>query len=446
MVRSQETPLSTTIRRQHLTHIAEAGIAAVSGSKLVADALDDPNIRSILRGRRIALIAAGKVAAPMAVAFLERWEEPLIWAVAAGTTGEVPTDRCEWYSAGHPVPTGESEAAGRRVLDLTSTVDEEDVVLFLLSGGASACLAVPIEGLTLTDKIQATDALLRGGVPIDGINCVRKHLSAIKGGRLALATAGRVLTLAISDVVGPVPDDTAVIGSGPTAGDPTTFADAIAVVDSPSVRPHFPFAARTALIRGGRGELSDTPTSDDPRLARSTVRVIGNGAVAIRAAAVASVKLGYSVVTIEEPVVGEARMAAPAHLANALRAAEGLPRPVCVISAGETTVEVKGPGRGGRNQEFALALVELLAQSNSDIAIVSVGTDGVDGPTDAAGAIADRTTLSRANRAGIGSPRKFLEENDSHAFFQLLNDLVRTGPTETNVGDLQVILIDDAHS
>ena len=420
-------------------------MAAVSGSKLVAAALGDPDVQAILSGRRVTLIAAGKVAAPMAVAFLERWEGALAGAVAAGTAGGVPSERCEWFLAGHPVPTEQSEAAGRRVLQLAGATSVEDVVLLLLSGGASACLAVPIDGLTLSDKVDATRALLRGGVPIDGINCVRKHLSAIKGGRLALAAESRVLTLAISDVVGPIPDDPAVIGSGPTAGDPTTFSDALAVADGPAVRAHFPATARDALVRGTRGELSETPAPHDPRLSNSMVRVIGNASVAIRAAADCADELGYAVATIDEPVVGEARSAAITHLSNALQAAEPLPRPACVVSAGETTVEVKGPGRGGRNQEFALALVDLLAQSSTDVAIASVGTDGVDGQTDAAGAIVDRTTRTRADAAGIGTPASFLAANDSHTFFDRLNDLVRTGPTDTNVGDLQVILIDDAH-
>ena len=203
----------------------------------------------------------------MAVAFLERWEGALAAAVAAGTAGAVGDDRCEWFSAGHPVPTEHSERAGRRVLELAARTEPDDVLLLLLSGGASACLAVPIDNLTLADKVAATRALLRGGVPIDGINCVRKHLSAIKGGRLALATPGAVLTLAISDVVGPVPDDPAVIGSGPTAGDPTTFADAIAVSEWPAVRPDFPAAARRVLDRGSRGQLRETPAPGDPGLA-----------------------------------------------------------------------------------------------------------------------------------------------------------------------------------
>ncbi len=381
----------------------------------------------------------------MAVAFLERWGDELAGAVAAGTTGHVPRDRCEWFSAGHPVPTEESEAAGRRVLELARRTGPDDVLLVLLSGGASACLAVPINGLTLPDKVAATKALLRGGVPIDGINCVRKHLSAIKGGRLALAASGTVLTLAISDVVGPVPDDPAVIGSGPTSGDPTTYGDAVAVAEWPAVRPSFPAAARRALDRGMRGELSETPAPGDAGLAKSTIHVIGNGRVAVKAAADTATTLGYSVATIAAPVVGEARTSAAAHLHAVLDVAQPLARPACVISAGETTVEVTGSGRGGRNQEFGLALVEHVARADADLMIASVGTDGIDGPTDAAGAIVDRTTLDRAARQGVGAPATYLAANDSYAFFNPLGDLVRTGPTDTNVGDLQVVLIDDAH-
>ena len=407
-------------------------------------ALDDPEIRSVLHGRRVTLVAAGKVAAPMATAFLGRWDGEMAGAVAAGTVGSVSGFRCDWFAAGHPIPTEGSEAAGRQVLELAGRTSPEDVLLLLLSGGASACLAVPIDGVTLEDKVAATRALLRGGVAIDGINCVRKHLSAIKGGRLALATPGMLLTLAISDVVGPIPDDPAVIGSGPTAGDPTTFGDAIAVAEQPSVRLNFPATAMRALERGRRRELTETPAPGDPRLVKSKVRVIGNGAVAVKAAEKAAAALGYAVTTIDAPVVGDARTAAIRHFHTIVRVAKTLSRPACVISSGETTVEVTGSGRGGRNQEFALAMVEDLARGGTNLVLASVGTDGVDGPTDAAGAVVDETTLARAVQEGIGTPATYLASNDSYAFFDKLDDLVRTGPTDTNVGDLQVALISDA--
>jgi glycerate-2-kinase len=346
----------------------------------------------------------------------------------------------EFFQAGHPVPTETSVAAGRRVLEVVGHTGPDGVVLVLLSGGASAASAVPVTGLTLADKIGATEALLRGGVAIAETNCVRKHLSAIKGGRLAAVSGAAIVTLAVSDVVGPVADDPAVIGSGPTAPDPTTYADALAVADSPAVRPYFPVPARSVLERGCRGQLPETPKPGDPRLGKSVVRVIGNRMDAVRAAADEAEALGYTVAIVDKPIVGEARHATMIHQDVVRQVARGLRRPGCIVSAGESTVTVTGPGRGGRNQEFALAAVRAVGEADDDLLLASVGTDGIDGPTDAAGAIVDRSTLRRALAHGL-DPMVSLDRNDSYPFFDTLGDLVRTGPTTTNVGDLQIVLV-----
>lgn len=358
---------------------------------------------------------------------------------APGRPAAVDLGPLEWMRAGHPEPDAGSLAAGRRALALAERVAGDGLLVLLLSGGASAALAAPAPGVGLADKIRATQLLLRAGLPIDRINCVRKHLSAIKGGWLAAAARGAAVTLAISDVVGPVPDDPAVIGSGPTAPDPTRYADALETVEDSGIRAEFPPAALRALEEGLQGRRPETPKPGDPRLRGARTLVIGSRLDALEAAARHAAGLGYHVVTLPAPVVGEARAAAVEHLDRA--AAAGVRRPACILSAGETTVAVRGPGRGGRNQEFALAAAVRLAAGGGVAGLISVGSDGIDGPTDAAGATVDTTTLARARARGLRDPAHYLDRNDSYAFFEQLGDLVRTGPTATNVGDLQVLLL-----
>ena len=347
----------------------------------------------------------------------------------------------ERFQVGHPLPNDASLAAGRRALELAATLDDESVLVLLLSGGASAGLAAPLDGVTLADKAGTTDALLKGGIAIDGLNCVRKHLSAIKGGRLAAAAAGRVVTLAISDVVDPVPDDPAVIGSGPTTADPTTFAEALAVCRAVGGAATVPAAALATLDRGARGELEESPKPGDPRINAAAFHLIGGRLDAVDGAAREARRLGFTVEVLDEPVTGEAKVAAVEYVKAVARLAYDQPRPFCVLAAGETTVRVKGRGRGGRNQEFALAAAFMLVRRFPEAVIASVGTDGTDGPTDAAGAVVDTTSPLRAVEHGLHRPEHYLAANDSYAFFDALGDLVRTGPTDTNVGDLQVALI-----
>jgi hydroxypyruvate reductase len=298
-------------------------------------------------------------------------------------------------------------------------------------------MACPADGITLEDKRRTTAVLLRAGADIHALNAVRKHLSAIKGGWLAAATSATCRTLAVSDVVG---DDLSVIGSGPTVGDSTTFALARAVLERYGGLRAYPPAVVDRVTRGAAGELAETPKPGDPRLDRSTAEVIGSRYDAMNGAAEAARARGFQVHVIEDPVIGEARLAARRHIENIVQRFSAYKRPLCVVSSGETTVAVRGNGRGGRNQEFALAAAGQLASVAAGATLASVGTDGIDGPTDAAGAIVDASTLVRARQVGL-DPEAFLTDNNTYAFFERLGDLIRTGPTDTNVGDLQVLLL-----
>ncbi|MCY3846359.1 MAG: DUF4147 domain-containing protein [Acidobacteria bacterium] len=437
-------PISTlTLRglREHALAIVGAGIAGADARGLVARALGEPAVSAALAGCRPVLVAAGKAAGAMAEAFVEARPAAGKRGVIAAPQPVAPVGTLARYLVGHPRPNGESVRAGRHTLELASGLRAGEVLVVLLSGGASAGLAAPMNGLTLEDKAEAADALMAGGVAIDGLNCVRKHLSSIKGGRLARAAGGRCLTLAISDVVAPLPDDPAVIGSGPTTPDPTTYADAIRFCRSPAVRAEMPASVMTLLERGARGELPETPAPGDAQLAGATFRLVGSREDAVAGARREAERRGFAVAALHEPVTGEARLAAPHLVAAVALLAEGMRRPACVLSAGETTVRVVGRGQGGRNQELALAGAGELARRFDTAVLASVGTDGIDGPTDAAGAVADTSTLRRAAASGLGPPVRYLDTNDSLAFFDPLGDLVRTGPTGTNVGDLQVALI-----
>jgi glycerate 2-kinase len=342
----------------------------------------------------------------------------------------------ESIAGGHPIPNHNSERAGRRALQIAEALAPGEALIVLLSGGASALMAVPADGISLDDKKRTTELLLRAGADIHALNTVRKHLSAIKGGWLASRAAGEVKTYVISDVVG---DDVSVIASGPTVPDPSTFADVRRLLERYGGIAAYPRAVITQVDRGLRGEVAETPKPVARPPVGSGIHVIGNRETAMRGAAVTADALGYHVVRIDEAVVGEARDASVAHLRAVMTTAADHPRPLCLVSSGETTVRVTGNGKGGRNQEFALAAASPLAGASPKVA-ASVGTDGIDGPTDAAGAVADSTTIARAAARGL-HPEAFLADNNAYAFFDALGDLIHTGPTGTNVGDLQIVLI-----
>lgn len=389
----------------------------------------------------VTLIAAGKAAEGMVHGFLTTRTFPIATSIAVGPGhGESVSSPVQWYRGGHPLPDRGSLEAGREALRCAGDMSPSGCLVVLLSGGASALLAVPHEGVTLEEKIDTTRMLLAAGVPIHELNCVRKHLSAIKGGRLALAAIGRVLTLAISDVVGPVEDDPAVIGSGPTVSDETTFVEAAKIVGRPGIRDRVPRAVLDLLGRGRQGELSETLKTHGLPATDRMYRVIGSRRQAMTGAIAAARGLGYAVKWLESPVVGEARVAGAEHPRLAAEAIRPLTEPSCVVSSGETTVTVTGRGRGGRNQELALAAACEMSRLGGAAVLASVGTDGVDGPTDAAGALVDSTTTARAQAMDLAPAADYLDENDAYTYFDRLGDLMRTGPTGTNVGDLQVVL------
>ncbi len=338
----------------------------------------------------------------------------------------------------HPEPGEASERAGREVLALVERMSSDAHLLVLLSGGASALISVPADGLALGDKRRATATLMRAGADIHALNTVRKHASAIKGGWLAARTPAACRTLAMSDVIG---NDLSVIGSGPTVADSSTYADALHVLERFGGSGAYPRSLVARLEQGAHGDQLETPKPGDPRLSRSIASVVGGRDDAMRGAAAAARAKGYHTLVDDRPVRGEARHAGHVHVQTVLERAATAPRPLCVVSSGETTVTVMGEGLGGRNQEFALASVDLLAAFDGTVVLASIGTDGVDGPTSAAGALADSTTASRARRAGLSAREAYLAANDSHSFFKAIGDLIHTGPTGTNVGDLQVILI-----
>ena len=373
----------------------------------------------------------------MAAAFADSNRAPARTLFAVGThrPAHLP-DAVEYYAGGHPFPDERSLAAGVRALEIASAVAPGQTLLLLLSGGASSLLASPASGLTLDDKCRTIERMMHDGADIDPLNVVRKHLSAIKGGQLATACRGATITLAVSDVVS---GDLSVIGSGPGVADPTTWADAAAALGRFGGTRHAA-TVRGRMADGLAGRLADTPKPGDPRLQRASGVVIASRHDALAGAEQAAERLGYRVIVVAEPILGQARHAAAEWYSMVRRRTSAGREPVCVLSAGETTVRVTGSGRGGRNLEFALALAEPIERAGADGMAASVGTDGIDGSSDAAGAMVDRTTLARARESGAADPARFLAENDSAAFFEPLGDLIRTGRTDTNVGDLQIYL------
>jgi glycerate-2-kinase len=411
-------------------HAADAGACVARGLPTVRDA--------IAAARRWNLIAAGKAAVPMASSCLAGVPSrpSLAMAVAPGRPGAAPGG-LEFFAGGHPVPTPGSLAAGRRALDIAGATAAGDLLVVLLSGGASALLECPADGVSLEDLQATTSRLLRAGADISALNAVRKHLSRVKGGRLASAVDGRTVALAVSDVVG---DDLAVIASGPTVADPSTYADALAVLERFGGTDGFPRAVVEALREGLRGTRPETPKAGSAGLSRTTTIIVGALRDALEGAAREASARGYRVIVEPVPVTGEARLAAQSLLERVRRDATAQGPRTCLLSGGETTVTVTGPGKGGRNQECALALAGSLAGLPTPFVVASVGTDGVDGPTDAAGALVDNTTLDRARAAGLGDAGSFLRDNNAYAFFHALGDLIMTGPTGTNVGDIQVVM------
>ncbi|MCU0237316.1 MAG: glycerate kinase [Acidobacteria bacterium] len=395
---------------------------------------------------RLLVVGGGKAAARMGQAVEEILADRIDSGLLVTRRGHAaPLRRLRLVEAAHPVPDEAGMRAAQEMIALLAGLNEKTLVLCLLSGGASALMAAPASGVLLADKQAVTDLLLKAGAAIDELNAVRKHLSAIKGGRLAKAAfPATVLTLILSDVIG---DRLDVIASGPTAPDDTTFDDAAAVISKYGLWERLPVRAAAYLRRGLEGREAETIKKDDPCFRRTAHVLVGSLSQALDAAAVRAGELGFPAQVITRELQGEARQAARFLAGRAQQAREALPPAGrgCLLSGGETTVRVRGKGRGGRNQEMALAFALEIA-GNEGIEMLAAGSDGNDGPTDAAGAIVDGATVAAGKNLGLDAAL-FLENNDSYSYFSELDargggrSHVRTGPTGTNVMDIQVILV-----
>ncbi|NGZ59483.1 MAG: glycerate kinase [Nitrospira sp. LK265] len=389
---------------------------------------------------RIIAVGAGKASARMAQALEAvlgtRLEDGLV-IVKTGHT--LATKRITVVEAGHPIPDRAGLEATQQLLALIQGLAPRDLLFVLLSGGASSLLPAPVHGVTLTDKQRTTRLLLRSGATINEINVVRKHLSLVKGGGLALSTRAKVVTLLLSDVIG---DDLGSIGSGPTAGDASTFADAVEVLQRYRCWYAVPAAVRRYLRRGQEGDAPETLKPGSRRLRSVQHHIIGNNRMMLEAVAHAAQQAGLHTKIVSHPVVGEARAAAKQLTDLAKKITEGsgsLKRPCCVVAGGETTVTVTGHGKGGRAQEFAASAAFEIAGLPSTW-VVALGTDGTDGPTDAAGAIGSGSTVARAKKLGIDL-RSSLNRHNAYPALKTLECHIHTGPTGTNVNDLYLVLL-----
>lgn len=445
-----------------------AGVEAADPDALVAEALRDAGPDTGVPGRFV-LLAGGKAAPAMARGAARALGD----AIASGVIVGPPDGRdpelsgVRFFRGGHPLPTEEGLAGARALLDAARRAGPDEGIVFLLSGGGSAILALPPEGVSVEDVRRVTRLLLETGAPIEELNAVRKHLDLLKGGGLARAVAeashgsgatrtdgmagatraegrtgpgsARLTALVLSDVVG---DRLDVIASGPVSPDPSTWADAVRVCEDRGIWEEVPLSVRTRLRDGVAGRIPDTPGADDPAFRSVEAEIVGSAANAAEGARQEAARRGYRVSLLTTTLEGEAREAGSLLATTARRIREEdepVSPPGCVLSAGETTVTVRGDGRGGRNQEVALgAALELDGMEGALVA--SLGTDGVDGPTDAAGALATGSTVRRALEAGL-DPADALDRNDAYPLFETLGDLLVTGPTGTNVMDLQVVLV-----
>ncbi|OGD27755.1 MAG: hypothetical protein A2V57_05665 [Candidatus Aminicenantes bacterium RBG_19FT_COMBO_65_30] len=433
--------------------IWRAAVAAVEPRRLVrASVIREGDVVRIkgkefdLAARdRVFVISFGKAAAAMGEALAEILDQRLTAGLVV-VPGPVARSgsKLEYIEASHPIPDARSVEAGRRALEIAGKAGERDLLFVCISGGGSALLTLPAEGITLEKKRRLTGELLRAGATIQELNVVRKHLSGIKGGRLAKAAhPATVVTLAISDVVG---DDLGTIASGPTHWDASTFAEARAILERYGLWDSASAMIRARFEEGGRGQVEETLKKGDPVFERVHAFIVGDNMTALRAAKHDAEKRGFEAIFLSSTDGGEARQAAAgyaAFLAELACSAASLPRPLCFLAGGELTVTVKGRGRGGRNTEFVLAsLVEMgkAEAAGLDWLILSLGTDGIDGATDAAGAWADVSTAGRARATGL-DPSAYLDDNDSYSFFKQTGNLIVTGPTGTNVMDLRVFLL-----
>jgi len=427
--------------REAALAVWEAALAAGDVAPLVRRAIGVDGRALVVGDRRVEpapagrvlVLGCGKASGAMALAVEDLLGDRLAGGFVVVKDGYgAPTRRVRVAEAGHPVPDARGREAAERIVRLARQAGAGDVILFLISGGGSALTPAPAPPITLEEKQAVTRLLLGAGATINELNAVRKHLSLLKGGQLARAAApAAVATLILSDVVG---DPLDVIASGPTAPDPTTFADALEVLARRDVARAAPPSVMARLEAGRRGEIEETPKPGDALFERVTNVVIGNNALVVDAAAARARALGYAPRVLTRALQGEAREVARDLVARA----RALPPPACLIAGGETTVTVQGGGRGGRCQEFALAAA-LAMEAGEPLVALAAGTDGTDGPTDAAGGVVDAGTTARGRRAGLDAARS-LQDNDAHAFLAAAGDLIVSGPTRTNLLDVYILV------
>jgi hydroxypyruvate reductase len=435
--------------REHLETIFRAGLEAVNPAQAVARAVSREGDTLLVCGRayqlteyeRVFVIGAGKAGAPMAGAIEHALGDRLDAGRITVKYGHtVPLTKVEIQEAGHPIPDERGIQGAGEIARIANQAGQRDLVLCVISGGGSALLVSPAEGIHLSEKQATTAELLSCGASIDEINALRKHLSRLKGGQLArLCSPASVVTLILSDVVG---DPLDVIASGPTVPDSSTFEECWKIVERYELADRLPKSIIQHLKQGARGALPETPKQGDPVFDRVQNEIVGNNLSAILAASREAEALGYKPLILSTRIEGETRDVAGVHAAifrEVLATGYPLATPACILSGGETTVTLKGKGKGGRNQECSLA-VALHIQGEDRIFFLSAGTDGTDGPTDAAGAFADGTTVERGRTLNMEAI-DYLDENNSYPFFEALGDLLITGPTNTNVMDLRICLI-----
>ena len=441
-----------TARRKDALAIFQAAIDAADPERCVREALQIEGDRLVVEGTaspcdldgfsRICVIGAGKATPAMAAAV----EDILGDRITAGAINtkyghaDPRLQRIATTECGHPIPDEAGVEGTARMVSLLEECAEDTLVICLFSGGGSALMPSPVAGISLSEKQETTQQMLACGATIDEINTIRKHLSRVKGGRTSrLAAPATVVALVISDVIG---DRLDTIASGPAYPDPTTYGDCLEIFGRYGLLEQLPPKVLDHMRAGDRGEVPESAGPEEPCFARCANLVVGNNTLAIEASQQCATRLGYQPLVLSSRISGETREVAAVHAAIAQEvAANGRPvaRPACVISGGETTVTLRGSGKGGRNQEFTLAAAIDLAGWKS-VTALSGGTDGTDGPTDAAGAIADGETVARAVALGM-NPASYLDDNDSYHFFSALDDLVITGPTGTNVMDLRLFLV-----
>ncbi len=391
---------------------------------------------------KIFLVGTGKASSSMAQAIEELFGDRIVKGLITTKYGHgLPLRFTEIIEAGHPLPDKKGLEGAQKIKNLLQTTGPKDLILFLISGGGSALLPLPVEGITLEEKQELTQLLLDCGADIKEINTIRKHISQMKGGWVARwAHPSTVITFILSDVVG---DPLDAIASGPTVADPTTFHDAWGILEKYDLLKEIAPSIHQHLLQGKEGKVEETPKPWDPVFGKVHNNLIASNIIALRAAGKEAKSFGFNTLILSSSIVGETREAARFHGAlvkEVISSGHPIPKPACIISGGETTVTIRGKGLGGRNQEFCLAGAFEI-NGLEKVVLLSGGTDGTDGPTDAAGAVADHTTIRRAKTLGL-DPNAHLNNNDAYPFFQKLGDLLITGPTQTNVMDVRILLVD----